>query len=304
MGVGATEQMIAPASLAAGPATRAETRVRFTGLLYLTPAVLWVLIFFFAPVLVMAGYSLMPLDANGDPGAVGTGNYRAFFAQSAYLGALWNSIATTALVVACSTILAYPFAYGIARRIAPRFQRIALAAAILPFWTSYVVRSYAWLLALSPTGVINYSLRALHVIDRPLILAYNPHATELGFIHFFIMLNTLTIYANLVQINPRYVLAAQDLGASKWWGFLTVTLPLSVPGIAVGAFLTIVLCIGDYVTPQILGGFRELLLPQLIMMQIQRQLDLPMASAMSLILTVVVAMAYLAMQRWLKMARL
>ena len=304
MGLGAAEQMIASAAVTASPAARADLRVRFAGLLYVTPAVLWVLIFFFAPVLIMAGYSLLPLDANGDLGAPGIGDYRAFFAQNAYLGALWNSIVTTAIVVSCSSLLAYPFAYGIARRIAPRFQRIALAAAILPFWTSYVVRSYAWLLALSPTGVINYSLRALHVIDHPLILAYNPHATELGFIHFFIMLNTLTIYANLVQINPRYALAAQDLGASKWWGFLTVTLPLSVPGVAVGAFLTIVLCIGDYVTPQILGGFRELLLPQLIMMQIQRQLDLPMASAMSLILTVVVAMAYLAMQRWLKMARL
>ncbi len=85
---------------------------------------------------------------------------------------------------------------------------------------------------------------------------------------------------------------------------MTITLPLSIPGVAVGAFLTIVLCIGDYVTPQILGGFRELLLPQLIMMQIQRQLDLPMASAMSLLLTVLVALAYVALQRWLRMSRL
>ena len=136
------------------------------------------------------------------------------------------------------------------------------------------------------------------------MFAYNPHATEFGFVHFFIMLNTLTIYASLVQINPRYVLAAQDLGASAFRSFLSVTLPLSIPGVAVGAFLTVVLCIGDYVTPQILGGFRQLLLPQAIMMQIQRQLDLPMASAMSLILTVIVAIVYLAMQRWLKMARL
>jgi spermidine/putrescine transport system permease protein len=118
------------------------------------------------------------------------------------------------------------------------------------------------------------------------------------------MLNALTIYVNLVQINPNYERAARDLGASAWRCFATVTLPLSLPGIAVGAFLTIVLCIGDFVTPQILGGFRGLLLPQVIMMQVQRQLDLPMASVMSLVLTLVVAMAYLAMQRWLRMARL
>ena len=185
-----------------------------------------------------------------------------------------------------------------------RWQRLALAFAILPFWTSYVVRSYAWLLALSPVGVVNRLLLSLNVIQHPIIFAYNPQATELGFVHFFIMLNALTIYANLVQINPHYALAARDLGASSWRCFLFVTLPLSIPGITVGAFLTIVLCIGDFVTPQILGGFRELLLPQVVMMQIQRQLNLPMASVMSLVLTLVVAAAYLGLQRWLRMARL
>jgi spermidine/putrescine transport system permease protein len=179
-----------------------------------------------------------------------------------------------------------------------------LALAILPFWTSYVVRSYAWLLALSPVGIINYLLLGLGIVQHPILLAYNPQATELGFVHFFIMLNAVTIYANLVQINPHYALAARDLGASSWRCFLSVTLPLSIPGIAVGAFLTIVLCIGDFVTPQILGGFRGLLLPQVVMMQIQRQLNLPMASVMSLVLTVVVAIAYLGLQRWLRMVRL
>jgi spermidine/putrescine transport system permease protein len=185
-----------------------------------------------------------------------------------------------------------------------RWQRFALACAILPFWTSYVVRSYAWLLVLAPTGIINWVLINLHLIERPLVLAYNPNATVLGFVHFFIMLNALTIYANLVQINPRYVLAAQDLGASAWRSFLAVTLPLSVPGMAVGAFLTVVLCIGDFITPQILGGNKELLLPQVIMMQIQRQLDLPMASVMSLVLTVIVAAVYLLMQKPMRSARL
>jgi spermidine/putrescine transport system permease protein len=123
-------------------------------------------------------------------------------------------------------------------------------------------------------------------------------------VHFFIMLNALTIYANLVQINPRYALAAQDLGASAWRSFVAVTLPLSIPGMTVGAFLTVVLCIGDFITPQILGGNKELLLPQVIMMQIQRQLDLPMASTMSLVLTLIVAIVYLALQRKMRMSRL
>jgi spermidine/putrescine transport system permease protein len=279
-------------------------RVPPAGLFFALPALAWIALFFLVPVLIMAGYSLHPLNDAGSPGPLSLADYAAFFAEPAYVQALIDSVVTTIIVVIASTLLAYPFAWCIACVVPKQYQRLALIAAILPFWTSYVVRSYAWLLALSPVGAVNKLLLALHLVSRPLMFAYNPQATEFGFTHFFLMLNTLTIYASLVQINPRYELAARDLGASAWRSFLTITLPLSIPGVAVGAFLTIVLCIGDYVTPQILGGFRELLLPQLIMMQIQRQLDLPMASAMSLLLTVLVAVAYLALQRWLRIARL
>jgi spermidine/putrescine transport system permease protein len=277
---------------------------RPAGLFFALPALAWIGLFFLIPVAIMAAYSVHPLNEAGAPGPLSLADYAAFFAEPAYVQALVDSLITTVIVVVASTLAAYPFAWCIACVVPKRFQRMALIAAILPFWTSYVVRSYAWLLALSPVGAINKTLLALHLVSHPLMFAYNPQATEFGFTHFFLMLNTLTIYASLAQINPRYELAARDLGASAWRGFLTVTLPLSIPGVAVGAFLTIVLCIGDYVTPQILGGFRELLLPQLIMMQIQRQLDLPMASAMSLLLTVVVALAYLSLQRWLRVARL
>jgi spermidine/putrescine transport system permease protein len=221
---------------------RADRSARRAGLCFTLPAVLWVLVFFAAPVLIMAVYSLRPLGADGAPGALGLGDYRAFFAEPAYVAALWDSVVTTVIVVVCSTVLAYPFAYCIARVVPRRWQRIALTFAILPFWTSYVVRSYAWLLALSPVGIVNKTLLALGWISRPVMFAYNPHATEFGFIHFFVMLNTLTIYASLAQINPRYALAAQDLGASALRSFVSVTLPLSLPGVAVGAFLTIVLC--------------------------------------------------------------
>jgi spermidine/putrescine transport system permease protein len=284
--------------------SRAQARARLSGLAFTLPAVAWIVLFFGAPLIIMTAYSLMPLTAQGQPGPISLDAYRSFFTESAYTAALWNSVGTTIIVVVASTLLAYPFAYAIAYLVPKRWQRLALALAILPFWTSYVVRSYAWLLALSPVGIINHLLLWLGIVQHPILLAYNPQATELGFVHFFIMLNAVTIYANLVQINPHYALAARDLGASGWRCFLAVTLPLSIPGIAVGAFLTIVLCIGDFVTPQILGGFRGLLLPQVVMMQIQRQLNLPMASVMSLVLTVVVAAAYLGLQRWLRMVRL
>ena len=117
------------------------------------------------------------------------------------------------------------------------------------------------------------------------------------------MLLTLTIFANLKQLSPNYRKAAADLGASPLQSFIHVILPLTLPGIMVGAFLTFVLAIGDYITPQILGGNNELLMPQLIMMQIGRRGDFPLASALSLILMVVVSIAYLGCARWLKIER-
>jgi len=290
--------------MASSNEARAAQQARLAGFGFTLPAVAWIVLFFGAPLVIMAVTSLLPLTADGSPPHFSLKAYSDFFGQSAYVLAAWNSIVTTAIVVFVSLALAYPFAYVLAYRVPKRWQRLALACAILPFWTSYVVRSYAWLLVLAPTGIINWILINLHIVERPITFAYNPNAAVLGFVHFFIMLNALTIYANLVQINPRYVLAAQDLGASAWRSFIAVTLPLSVPGMAVGAFLTVVLCIGDFITPQILGGNKELLLPQLIMMQLQRQLDLPMASVMSLVLTVIVAVVYLLMQKQMRMARL
>ena len=117
------------------------------------------------------------------------------------------------------------------------------------------------------------------------------------------MLLTLTIYSNLVQISKSYRLAGEDLGANKFQVFLRITLPLSIPGIAIGAFITFVIAIGDFITPMILGGGNEILLPQAIMLQVQRANDFPMASAMSVLLMISVTVAYFLLARWLKMDR-
>ena len=281
------------------PHTRAARRDGWTGLAFVAPAVLWVLLFFAAPLGVMVATSLVTRDAAGAV-SLSLANYRAFLAEPAYVQAFWNSVAMTANVTVVSVLLAYPLALTIAHHVPPRWQRLALAAAVLPFWTSYVVRSYAWLQVLAPAGIVNAPLMHAGVIEAPLRIAYSPAGTQLGFVHFFIMLDALTIYASLVQINPRYRMAARDLGASALRSFLAITLPLSLPGVATGAFLTVVLCLADYVTPQILGGFRGLLLPQVVVMQISKQLDLPMASALSLVLTAVVGVAYGLLGRWLR----
>jgi spermidine/putrescine transport system permease protein len=264
-----------------------------------TPALLWTLAFFVLPFLAMAIFSLHPKGGEG----LSLANYAQFFTNPSYWRAMTNSIEVTALVTIISVLLAYPFAWILAFVVPQRWQRLALMLAVLPFWTSYVVRSYSWLLVLAEKGVVNTSLLELGVIAEPLQLANTRTATIIGFVHFFVMLLTLTIFANLKQLSPNYRKAAADLGATPLQSFVYVILPLTLPGIMVGAFLTFVLAIGDYITPQILGGNNELLMPQLIMMQIGRRGDFSSASALSIILMAVVTLAYFACARWLRIER-
>lgn len=262
------------------------------------PALLWTLAFFAAPFIAMA---LVSVTVKG--GGLSLANYQQFFTDPSYYRALFNSIQVTAIVTIVSILLAYPFAWILAERIPERWQRLALILAILPFWTSYVVRSYSWLLVLAEKGVVNNTLVQLGLIAEPVQLANTRFATVTGFVHFFVMLLTLTIFANLKQLSPSYRKAAADLGAGPVRTFLHVILPLTLPGIMVGAFLTFVLATGDYITPQILGGNNELLMPQLIMLQIGRRGDFPLASALSILLMAVVTVAYLLCARWLKIER-
>lgn len=268
------------------------------------PAILWTLGFFVLPFAAMVAMSLARMEGREIVLALDLGNYVKLFTEPAMLRALTNSLEITALVTVISVLLAYPLAAIIAFRVPRRWQRLALLLAILPFWTSYVVRSYAWLLVLGQNGVLNQMLLGIGLIEAPLEIAATRAATVIGFVHFFIMLLTLTIYANLIQLPPNYARAAADLGAGPWATFRHVILPLTLPGVMTGAFLTFVLCIGDYITPQILGGNAELTLPQLIMLQLGRSGNFPFASALSVVLMAIVTLAYLATARWVRLDRI
>jgi spermidine/putrescine transport system permease protein len=267
---------------------------------YVGPALLWTAAFFVLPFLAMGWVSLTVYGTGEGPTLA---NYGHFLANESYRQALVNSLQVTLVVTVVSVLLAYPFAWFLAEIVPERWQRLGLMLAILPFWTSYVVRSYSWLLVLGERGVVNSAMTGLGVLADPVQLANTRLAIITGFVHFFVMLLTLTIYANLKQLSPSYRRAAADLGASGVQTFVYVILPLTLPGIVVGAFLTFVLAIGDYITPQILGGGSELLMPQLIMLQVGRRGDFPMASALSLILMVFVTAAFFACARWLKIER-
>jgi spermidine/putrescine transport system permease protein len=278
-------------------------RDRRLGWALVAPALIWTAAFFVLPFLGMIALSFASMDGREVVRGFDAGNYLRIFTDPVMLGALWNSLEITAVVTVISVVLAYPLAAIIAFRVPARWQRLALLMAVLPFWTSYVVRSYSWLLVLGQNGVANKALMGLGLIAEPLEIASTRAATVIGFVHFFVMLLTLTIYANLIQLPPNYARAAQDLGASRWQVFVHVILPLTLPGVVTGAFLTFVLCIGDYITPQILGGNTELTLPQLIMLQLGRSGNFPLASALSVVLMAVVTLAYFASSRWLRLDR-
>lgn len=271
-------------------------RDRLLGFIYLIPATALLLVFFVAPLAIMVWLSFFQQQGFTISPAPSLANYHAFFSKPYYLEAFWNSVVISATVTVISVVLAYPLAYILAFSFSPTWQRIAIVACVLPFWTSYLVRSYSWLLALSGNGVVAQTARHLGIGSGD-GLANTTSATVIGFAHFFVMLLTLTIFTGLIRIPRNMMRAANDLGAGRLQQFLRVTLPLSLPSVIAGAMMTFVLTMGDYVTPQILGGGKQLVLTQIAMLQIQREGNFAMASAISIILMITSVAATLVANR-------
>lgn len=270
------------------------------GWLYLLPAFIFLALFFVGPLGAMVWQSLH-VKAGGfiQPGLT-TQNYEKFFEQASLWGAMVNSFELTALTVLVSLPLAYAMAAALVFAVPRAWHVPVLVLTVLPFWTSYVVRTYAWLLVLGDKGLVNSTLMSIGLLETHLSLVNARAGVLIVFVHYFTMIMTLTIFVNLRRIPENLIRAARDLGASPARVFLTVILPLTIPGIATGMFLTIVLAIGDYVTPQIIGGGNELTMPQAIMLQVSRLANTPMAAALSFFLTACVVAAVIVFSPWLK----
>ena len=202
-------------------------RVQLRGWGFVAPALLWTAAFFVIPFVVMGAMSLATLDRRTVVWGFHPDNYIELVSKPYLLKAITVSLEIPLTVTVVSVILAYPLAWIIAYRVPERWQRLVLLLTILPFWTSYVVRSYSWLLVLAREGMVNQWLMSLGLTSEPITLASTRFATVTGFVHFFVMLLTLTIYANLVQLSPNYRRAATDLGASAFQTFRHVILPLT-----------------------------------------------------------------------------
>jgi len=212
----------------------------------------------------------------------------------AYLGALGNAALATALCLA----VGYPIAYAIARS-PGRWRLLLLFLVMLPFWTSFLIRVYAWLAILKPNGLLNQLLIAAGLIATPLPLLNNVFSVELGLVYSYLPFMILPLYGSLSALDESLLEAAADLGARPFRAFLGVTLPLSLPGIAAGSLIVLIPAIGEFVIPDLLGGADTLMIGKVLWDEFFNNRDWPVASAVAVVLVAALAIPILLAQKFL-----
>ncbi|WP_271619796.1 ABC transporter permease [Bradyrhizobium sp. CCBAU 51745] len=208
-------------------------------------------------------------------------HYAALPLDFVFLKVFWLTLKTSFVVTLATLILGYPVALALSR--ARSTAPLILIVVLLPFWTSILVRSYAWMVLLGRNGLINDFLMHLGLLDRPIQLLNTTLATEIAMTHILLPYMILPIANALRQIDPMLARAASGLGAKPWATFRQVTLPLSMPGVGVGALLVFVLALGFYITPAMVGGSRDITLSMLIAQQVE-QLNWGYAATLSSVL--------------------
>lgn len=265
-------------------------RLRLVGLL--TPVTLIIGVFFLAPLTIMAVYSLL------EPGLYG-GVEWSFYPDNfgrvlgwadgtneefdpVYLEIILRSFKLAALTVLATLALCYPAAFWVARQ-PERMRNFCLFLITLPFFTSLIVRLYAWLLILRPSGVINTALAALGFYN-PVELIYTETAVLIGMTYIFIPFMFMPVYASVEKLDKRLLEASADLGASRWQSFWKVIFPLTLPGIAAGSIIVFIPSLGNFIVPSLLGGARVLMIGSLVEQQFLAARNWPFGAALAMLL--------------------
>jgi putrescine transport system permease protein len=223
-------------------------------------------------------------------------NYQTLLTDSLYVKAYFSSLKIAFIATLLTLVLGYPMAYAISR--APVAQRrILLVLVMLPFWTSFLVRIYAWIGLLRPGGLINAALESMGLIDAPLQLLNTPGAVYLGIVYAYLPFMVLPLYARLEKQDPALFEAAADLGASPWRTFLHVTLPLSLPGVMAGCLLVFIPAVGEFVIPELLGGPNTLMIGKVLWNEFFSNRDWPLSAALTVVLLLVLVAPIMLLQR-------
>src|SRR5271168_4745590 len=273
---------------------------------------LWLALFFLLPLLIVVKISLAestigippytPLFANHGSGLklhATLANFALIAGDALYLRAYLGSLGNAALATALCLIIGYPVAYAIGRSQGSRRQ-LLLFLVMLPFWTSFLIRVYAWIAILEPNGLVNQSLSALGLIAAPLPLLNNGFSVELGLVYSYLPFMILPLYGSLSTLDQSLIEAAADLGARPFRAFLGVTLPFSSPGIAAGSLLVLIPAIGEFVIPDLLGGPDTLMIGKVLWDEFFNNRDWPVAAAVAVALVTALAVPLLAAQQFLE----
>jgi spermidine/putrescine transport system permease protein len=267
---------------------RRSKKVQVLGLL--SPSAVYLLVFFLLPLVIVL---LVSLGKRGPMGSVvydwNLDNYARFIDPiyfKIFVRSVWIATANTVLCL----VFGYPFAYYIARR-PKRWRNMLLLLVMVPFWTNFLVRTYAWMIILRDSGLINSLLMLTGIITEPLPLLFNQNAVIVGLFYGYLPFMVLPLYASIEKVDFSLVEAAQDLGANALTAFRRVVLPLTVPGIVAGAIITFIPSLGAYVTPDLLGGAKAMMIGNLLQQQFLEVRDWPFGSAVGFILMVTVLLA-------------
>jgi spermidine/putrescine transport system permease protein len=272
----------------------------------LFPSAAWLFLFFVLPIAGMVILSLRA-DMRGGPFRLGwvptLDQYQNIFQGDVYLPLLWLSIRVAFIVALIATLLAFPLAYFLVFH-AGRRSSLLLTLAILPFWTSYLLRIIAWKTILGSNGLINNLLIYLGLVDEPVrILLYSRLAVVVTLVYVWLPFVALPIYASLQRISPSFLEAAAILGASPWRSFFRVTLPLSLPGVFAGFLMVLIPTVGEFITPQLVGGTRSTLYGNIIELYFGDGANWPLGSAMSVVMLAGVLILALMVTRFVDFKR-
>ncbi|CAN7176571.1 ABC transporter permease [Aquipseudomonas alcaligenes] len=271
-----------------------ERRQSLRNLLGVSPALLAIGLFLIVPILLVVGYSLMEANPYGGVEPVfSTESYLSLLFErqlddslafvDAYLLIALRSIGIAAATTLVTLLIGFPVAVWLAMQ-PPHKRGLLIFLITVPFWANLLIRTYAWILLLRETGVVNGTLMGLGLVDQPLQLLYTDGAVLLGLVYTYAPFVVLPIYATLEKMDMRLLEAAQDLYAGRWRTLRKVVLPIARPGILAGAILTFVPCLGAMVAPELLGGGTRMMLGNLIFRQFSDARNWPFGSALALVL--------------------
>ncbi|GII61729.1 spermidine/putrescine ABC transporter permease [Sphaerisporangium krabiense] len=293
---------LAPPGAPPGPSDgRPPRRARARGtaaarLIFLGPGLGYLLVLLLVPLALVLGYTLFRRGRFG--GVVyetTTENFTRLF-DPLYFDVVLTSVKLAALTTLIALLVGYPTAYVIAR-LPRRWKTIALVAIVIPFWTNFLIRVYAWVILLSGPGLLNKALTGTGITDAPLGLLYNQGAIVTGLLYSYLPLMVLPLYAAIERLDPQLAEASANLGARPARTFASVTLPLTVPGILTGCVFVFVPCLGNFVIPEILGGGRSIMVGNLIRDQFLKARDYPFGATLALAV-IAVLIVLLFVQAW------